>query len=236
VLEKMQLYVGGEDGFRKVNENALLTLANHVLMPKVTATRFYDQTKEKKSSDVSKSFIFTPKSKPKPPLSFGASALHSLNHLEMSAQSEWLGLHRQLTVPGAYDVDIEFRRVLDDFTESREFHFLMRGVHLLADPNDMASDDRFFLVDLTKPGSRAIFRIGTPGMVDVIRDAGLLNIVVREKKSDKIVKQLAIEYAFEPQKTLRYNTKVSTRLHNDVTIHARFLGSSYMLEDIIIRQ
>lgn len=229
-LKKLPLYVGGEDTFRNVTQGDLMGIANFILMDKGIAQNLAKKAVPKSGE----SSIFSIKRKPV--LSLGASALHSLNFLEMAAQAEWRGLSSQLTLPGEYSVDIEFTRVLSDGTESKEFHFLLRDVPLLANPNNKESGDQFFLIDLTKPGSRVIFHIGSLGMADVIHNEGILKFVIKDQKNGDIVKEEALSYEFVPQKALQYNAKVSARLNDEVSIHSRYLGGSYILEDIIIRQ
>lgn len=232
ILAKMQVFVGGTTGFREMIKVDLYALANYVLMRRSKAERLIKESL-KGDSNGGTTVITT---KRKPVFALGASALHSLNQFEMIAQTEWLSLNRQLTEPGEYSVEVAFSRDMPDFTEHEEFHFLMRDVRLLANPNDTAGGERFFVIDLTSPGDRVIYGLGSMGVADVIYGKGSMDIIVREKKSNTVVKQETLAYEFVPQKNLQYNTKVSAGINDSVSMHARYLGTSYIIEDILIRQ
>lgn len=236
-LNAMQVFTGAK--YRKVDEPDFLRLDKYVLASKIlidgVIKTLDDRDKSGNSSTSTTSttttISTTTTTKRTPTIALGASALHSLNQFEMIAQTEWLSLSRQLSEPGEYSVEIAF-----GVDGREEFHFLMRDVRLLANPNDTAGGERFFVVDLTSPSDRVIYGLGSMGVADVIYARGEVNIIVREKKSNTIVKQETLAYEFVPQKNLQYNTKVSARVDDSITIHARYLGTSYIIEDILIRQ
>lgn len=236
-LNAMQVFTGAK--YRKVDEPDFLRLDKYVLASKIlidgVIKTLDDRDKSGNSSTnttrTTTTISTTTTTKRTPTIALGASALHSLNQFEMIAQTEWLSLSRQLSEPGEYSVEIAF-----GVDGREEFHFLMRDVRLLANPNDTAGGERFFVVDLTSPSDRVIYGLGSMGVADVIYARGEVNIIVREKKSNTIVKQETLAYEFVPQKNLQYNTKVSARVDDSITIHARYLGTSYIIEDILIRQ
>lgn len=234
-LNAMEVFTG-TTGYRKIEDSDLQALTKYVLATKFMVGRVVKTLEDSGSNSstnttsTTTTISTTTTSKRTPTITLGASALHSLNQFEMIAQTEWLSLNRQLSEPGEYSVEISFSR---DMRE--EFHFKMRDVHLLANPNDTAGGERFFVVDLTSPGDRVIYGLGSMGVADVIYGKGEVDFIVREKKSNTIVKQETLAYEFVPQKNLQYNTKVSARV-DSIIIHARYLGTSYVIEDILIRQ
>jgi hypothetical protein len=236
-LNAMEVFTGASS-YRKVDKSDLHVLGKYVLATKFLLNRAIATTSTTSTTHTTSTTgtTTTSTSKRKPIIALGASALHSLNQFEMIAQAEWLSLNRQLTEPGEYSVEVAFSMDMPDLSEHEEFHFLMRDVRLIANPNDTASGERFFVIDLTSPGNRVIYGLGSMGVADVIYGKGSVDIIVREKKNNVIVKEEKLAYEFVPQKNLQYNTKVSAGINNSVSMHARYLGSSYIIEDMLIRQ